>query len=382
MSTAHLLPTFDDFPGTLEEITSEWLTKVLNANHINAQVDSFTTKRIGTGQVGINVRMSLKYKSWSPENAPATLVAKLVSTDPVSRATGIMARNYVREAAFYRETAPILREKGMTIAKCYAAEFCPKREATFLLMEDMHPAEAGDQVAGVTPEAMEKAVRDIAIMHATFWNSPRLQELSPWLEGPKRPETDDAPVPDMYNNFYPLWVERYRDRLTPEMEAVGAKFGTVWMKWAKERKAGPVTLAHGDFRIDNILIGPSDSNARPSFIVPVDWQTPQINAGGLDVGYCIGSGLLPEDRKTHERRLVEIYHNELVKHGVKDFTFDDAWNDYRHGQFSGVAMSVIASMLVGRTDRGDEMFWAMGSRHLKAAIETNAVELLEQLAEK
>jgi hypothetical protein len=39
------------------------------------------------------------------------------------------------------------------------------------------------------------------------------------------------------------------------------------------------------------------------------------------------------------------------------------WDAYRLGSTSGLAMAVTASMIVVRTDRGDEMFSVMAERH-------------------
>ena len=42
---------------------------------------------------------------------------------------------------------------------------------------------------------------------------------------------------------------------------------------------------------------------------------------------------------------------------------EQAWASYRLGTASGYAMAVLASQLVVRTERGDDMFVAMASRH-------------------
>jgi hypothetical protein len=42
----------------------------------------------------------------------------------------------------------------------------------------------------------------------------------------------------------------------------------------------------------------------------------------------------------------------------------------------GYVMAVIASVLVGRTERGDAMFMAMANRHAAQALDLDATELL------
>ena len=42
-------------------------------------------------------------------------------------------------------------------------------------------------------------------------------------------------------------------------------------------------------------------------------------------------------------------------------------------------MAILASMIVGRTDRGDEMFVAMANRHASQVVDLGATEFLEEL---
>lgn len=91
-----------------------------------------------------------------------------------------------------------------------------------------------------------------------------------------------------------------------------------------------------------------------------------------DVSYFLGAGLPTELRRSHERELVEGYHQQLLASGVDGYEFDECWNDYRRFSFSGLLMAVIASMIVGQTERGDDMFMAMATRHAQQAIDLDA----------
>jgi hypothetical protein len=43
---------------------------------------------------------------------------------------------------------------------------------------------------------------------------------------------------------------------------------------------------------------------------------------------------------------------------------------------AGVIMAVVASQIVGRTERGDLMFEKMATRHLLQAMENGALDLM------
>ena len=131
---------------------------------------------------------------------------------------------------------------------------------------------------------------------------------------------------------------------------------------------------HGDFRLDNMLYGSPQGSTIP--LVVVDWQTISIGNPVSDIAYFLGAGLLPDVRGQHEVQLLRVYHEALLAQGVANFSFEACFRDYRRFSFSGLVMAVIASMLVVRTTRGDDMFMAMANRHAQQALELDAEVLL------
>ena len=95
-----------------------------------------------------------------------------------------------------------------------------------------------------------------------------------------------------------------------------------------------------------------------------------------DVAYFMGAGLLPETRREVEVDILRDYHAALQQAGVEDYDWEQCWTDYRKGSFSGFGVTVIASMIVERTERGDEMFTTMARRYARHAIDLGADEFL------
>jgi hypothetical protein len=73
---------------------------------------------------------------------------------------------------------------------------------------------------------------------------------------------------------------------------------------------------------------------------------------------------------------VRAYHEALQRQGITGYPWRDCWLDYRRGAFAGFGVTVIASMLVQQTVRGDEMFVAMARRHSRHALDLGSLELL------
>jgi aminoglycoside phosphotransferase (APT) family kinase protein len=123
--------------------------------------------------------------------------------------------------------------------------------------------------------------------------------------------------------------------------------------------------------IDNLLV---DHSPDPPRVSVVDWQSVTIGNPLTDVAYFLGAGLLPEVRREVEEGIVREYHQALCDTGIAGYAWDDCWTDYRRSVFSGFAVTVIASVLVVQTERGDEMFTAMARRHARHALDLGSDE--------
>lgn len=353
-----------------EDVDAGWLTEALRGSGAvrDATVTDFTAAQIGTGQVGHNVRFTLTYDR-EEDGAPATVVAKFPSPDETSRATGVAIGNYDKEARFYSELAPIVE---IRVPRCHRVEHDPEAHLATLLFEDMAPAEQGDQITGCPIEHAAAAIDELCALHAPLWGDPRLDEV-PWLGRPSA-ESGEM-VGAFYNSLWPGFLERYGEQLSDDVRLLGARFGAGLPEWARRRVDGPLTVVHGDFRLDNLLFAPGADGASVQ-VTTVDWQTVALGIGTDDVAYFLGAGLLAHDRRDHEEALVRRYHDGLVARGVEGYSWERCWDDYRRFSLSGLQMAVIASMIVRADDRGDAMFLAMAERHTAQALDLGAHDLL------
>ena len=125
------------------DVTADWLTKVLNNAGYSGSIASFTKKNVGTGQVGQNVRFTLTFDG--DRSAPDTIVGKFPSSDPESRAAGVSQLTYMREAKFYKHILPSVKIQTPTPL---FVDFNEETHAFVLVMEDLAPAVQGDQITG------------------------------------------------------------------------------------------------------------------------------------------------------------------------------------------------------------------------------------------
>jgi hypothetical protein len=332
------------------EITSAWLSRVLGREGLEVA----STERIGTGQMSQSHRVSFA----GPDGAWDSVVVKLASDDPMSRATGVGMGAYYREVAFYANLADRIRGP---LPGCHLAEYDAADGWFTLVLEDIRGATVGDQIAGCSVEEARIALRELARLQAPVLGDLALG-ASDWLNQPN--PLNQA----LLTQLLPSFLERYGDRVDPAHAEVCERFVTSIDAWHADRRP-PLGLVHGDYRLDNLLFADGTCHV-------VDWQTVSWGPAMLDATYFVSGGLRREDRRAHEEELVREYHETLLGHGAQGLDWDHCWEEYRRASFHGILMTVAASMVVERTERGDDMFMAWLERNAQQILDIGAIETL------
>lgn len=332
-----------------EAVDEAWLEAVLGAAGIQAKIRSFTARAVGTGQIGDSVRFSLDYAD-RPAEAPASLVGKFPSAGEESRNTGVVLGNYRREVRFYQQLAP---RALIRTPRCYFTDVEEATSEFVLMMEDLAPAEQGDQLRGVSVDQARLVLVEAAKLHAAFWGQDWLDDL-PWVQGsraaPPSMVTDEA--------VYGLWLgfkERYGPRLEPHWIEVGEKIASRYTALGAAYD-GPRCLAHNDFRPDNMMFG-TPAGGYP--VTVLDWQSFSYGSGATDVAYFLAGALSPDIRREVEDELLALYHDTLCSLGVTNYDRDALKRHYGRGATSLFVTAFFAAMIVTQTPRGDEMFLKM-----------------------
>lgn len=355
-------PLIEDEHG----LTPEWLTAVLRARGRlrEARVTNLTTAPIGNGLLGLNLRLSLTYGRSEP-SAPSTLVAKMASRRPESRESGAALHLYSRETRFYQELAPRI-VKGL--APTLFADVSADERHFCLLFEDMGPARGGDQLAGCGIEDARAAMVAAAALHAPLWANRELLEL-PWVDRSLMTSLYMARLPP----YVPACIERFAALLEPGVAEIATRFGACIGRYF-EKHDKPWTITHQDFRLDNLLF---DARGGTVPVAVLDWQTFLPGPGALDATYFNGAGLLAPLRREHEESLARLYHGELIARGVRAYTWDQCWRDYRLHAAHGLIMGIVGAAITASTERGDRMLSTMINRHALQMMDLDTLRLIQ-----
>ena len=357
-----------DIPRTLDDIDPKWLSAALDEGGLRgASVKSITPSSLGVGQgfMGQLARLAIEYES-APEEAPRSLVAKLPTADPGGQAIGNMMGLWLRESKFYERVAADVK---IRVPRCYHNAAREEDTAYVLLLEDLAPLEPADQLDGASPEQARRVLSEIARFHASWWEDPRLDEFDwmPRVDGPQ-----SQLIGPMFEAGWPGFVDRYRDRIDPRTIGWAESFVSKIQDWMQSYANEPVTIAHGDFRLDNMFFGKDGEYAL------IDWQMSMCCPGQADVVYFLATNVTPEVRREIEDDLLRLYYDTLLAEGVDGdgYAFDTLVRGYHEGLVFYTVM--LGSGLQGidpANPRGEALFDALVTRAFTAAAESGAGEI-------
>lgn len=327
-----------------QDLSLELLREKLSAPHLS----SFSTNKIGTGQVGSVFRVSLKYNFTEGNSfCPPSIVLKLASTNPESRRSGLSLGLYEREVRFYSDISPQLRRIAThALPECYHSAFDPTSGAFTILLSDAgDQATVGDDIDGANIEQARLAMAELGRIHAPFLRrSAEEQELQEaareWLQR-------SSPLSGaLFSQLFEGFKLRYETLVSSEYMHVCARLVESFDQYgAKVKELCTQGLIHGDFRLDNMLFNSQAlEEGRPRAttelsVIIVDWQTVTWGAFAGDVAYFLGCSLRIEDRRAWTDELLQSYCDAVGEQdGDPLMSLEKFQDDLRWQSFFGVTM--------------------------------------------
>jgi hypothetical protein len=343
----------DDTPRVLADVTLGWLSGALGI-----ALDAITVEQIAAGEgfMGQLARVTMQSLD---AGCPSSVIVKLPTVDPGGVFIGQMMRVWEREHCFYRDVAP-----HMTIRVPRA--LVNIAEPPCLVLEDLAPAVPGDHLAGATLDQAERSIDLLASHHAAWFQHPMLSTLS-WMPG-----LDDPSLLTLPNTFamgWPLFLERFGGELPARCLRWCEQFVQDLPRWIATHFDDPITLTHGDFRLDNLFFLDDGS------VAVIDWQLCMRSPGQADLVYFCANNLTVEMRRAYERALVQRYVTGLHAAGVPEHavTVDGVWRGYLEGLvFYAVSFGASLLTIDPANARGAALFDALVRRTFAAVDDLDA----------
>lgn len=295
-------------PSTIDDVTAQWLTAALDGG----TVTDVRSERIAedSGFSALLYRLHL-----IGEGVPSSVIVKLPAQSEARGAMELLG-GYQRELSFYRYVAG---NAPMRTPHVHVARMVDGSADFVLVLEDLGDWDNADHLAGLSLDRARVCIEQLAGLHAwsTDHRNATVLEAFPSID---TPIARDLLIPA----FGPGW-QVYLDHTSEPVSAGVADFVERFTEAAGQALHALTErsmLLHGDIRADNMFF---DGDR----LKVVDFQFASRGAGAADIAYLVSQGLPSQVRRGQDEALVREYLACLSAHGVTDYSFDEAWRQYR-----------------------------------------------------
>jgi thiamine kinase-like enzyme len=323
--------TLTDVPSRIGDITSGWLTEVLQRALPGVEVDAVSAEGHSSG-TSVRGRLHLRYAT-DRDDQPTTMFAKSTPTFATRIANGLTG-TAPAEAGFYRELRPQL---DLEAPLGYYGALDDKSWRSMQIIEDLVATKdatfCSPSRVGSAQEAVQ-IVRQLAALHAQGMQLPLVtKSRPPWL--PTYPQWWDR-------SLRVIGVKRSHLRgvaagvdngvMPAELRGRGNDLWEGFLRSVRAHVDLPGTLLHGDVHLGNWYV------TGDGVMGLCDWQCVSVGHWSRDLAYALATALDVEQRRTCERELVEIYLDQLRDGGAPPMEFAAAWQMYRRQLLGALVM--------------------------------------------
>ena len=330
------------FPTDPNDLTPEILTAAISSERPGLIVERLEVVQAfyaATGQASTadRVILNLDYakeaaSAAAAEGLPRRVVLKTMLVSP--HAPAVM---YETEVRFYREIRPLV---PFETPAYYGSLFDPESGQFGIVLEDL--TERGVVFPNVTmPTSMgqiRSLLRNLAALHAKYWESPKLVTDFAWMATPK-----GGGMEELFKGIVAVIMghiekEPWRGEiLEPIGRSVPDLHADMLKVAAGPLEDGPRTLLHGDTHIGNTYRVDGEGDGDETGLL--DFQLSLRGCYSRDLTYILTTALSIEERRKHERELIEFYLGELARGGVERVpTMDEAWLLHRQSALWGLVV--------------------------------------------
>lgn len=307
----------------VDQVTAEWLSTVLQRRGAleHGAVASFAVES-GGGNWSANASLLLTYTEDARGALPQRLFLKMVDADTGDGETfGDSEVTYYTRDYVDVPQAPLLR--------CYDATFSEELLRYHLLLQDVSQTHVMAIEKEPSPDFALALAGGLAAMHARWWGAARLAEIGEPVHGAAHIQRFvDIAEPGVESilgccadELKPHWPATLRDLYARHPQALIAR--------AQDPTANGFTVIHGDAGPYNILV--PREGLQPLYVIdrqPFDWSLTTW-LGVYDLAYCAFHYWDVDTRRRLEMPMLRHYHQELSRHGVAGYTWEQLYDDYR-----------------------------------------------------
>lgn len=301
----------------IDHISPVWLTDCLRTSGVLPY--GHVLRLAGRDEATVLSRVghiAVEYSPDAPPTAPSHIFLKSGSGQDEHN------EDWSAEVDFYTRLAAAT--PSVTVP-CYHAAYADEPARFHLLLA--HFSTSHTRVSWPLPPTMiqlEQAVDCLADVHSAWWAHPRLghdialrcteTSLTAWL----------SVWEQQLRHFFDLLGDRLLPRRRKLYEWILPRLLSRLLQ--RRQDSSHYTIAHQDAHPYNFLF-PHEARTQTTRLV--DWATWDVELGARDLAYLLALHLFPEQRSLVEHVLLRRYHDRLMANGIKNYSWEALWNDYR-----------------------------------------------------
>jgi hypothetical protein len=322
-------------PRTIGGVDAAYLSELIG--------QKVTSVSLIGGDAGTSSRARL---ALTGDGVPESVFVKMAAETVGTRLMGEVGRLAETETRFYSQISAQLDG----VPKSYGSAFDPLTGRFVLVLEDLAagPCEFPDTLHPLDKHRAGLIVDHLAKLHATFWG--RVPDWAYTASG------DAATL--IVGPLLRTSARRIAAETDIAVEA-GRFIVDNYRAVAELIDEPPHTFMHGDAHPGNLYF----RSGRAGLL---DWQAARRGHPGRELAYTLVTSMATEDRRTHQRELLDRYRDALAGAGGPDLDREVMWHRYRTGALYPYVAALITAGMGGMQA---ENIALQGLRHGVAALE-------------
>jgi thiamine kinase-like enzyme len=315
--------------GTTDAVSPKWLSDTLRRCGVlpRGRVVGLQ-QREGSAFNSRVVHLRVQYSADAPNGSPSALLLKRMD-----RGWG------EREVAFYQRVRAEKAGALPMLVPCYHADMDERTGSSLLLLDDVSSThrEAVSRRALLThrgvpaPRDIDQIMISLARFHAHWWEHPALGQAEPmlvrtWYRDQPHFKAHVARREREWTAFANDVGAGFPDELRRLYEEALDRLPALWRHLSRRVDSmSGMTLSHGDCYLTQWLCPRGDAGQ----VYLIDFDSVSANLGAFDLVYLMATFWTREQRRAHEERCLQQYHQALRSAGVAGYGWDELIADVR-----------------------------------------------------
>ena len=314
-------------PRSVSGLDAEYLSQLMGM--------TITSVSVIGGDAGTSSRTRL---ALTGQGVPDSVFVKMPARTAATRLMGELGRLGETEVRFYTNLSAELRG----VPKSYGAAFDGLTGRYVIVLEDLPADECEflDTLHPIEPDKAGLLVELLARLHATFWGRlPEHGDTGPlgWVYSASG---DDTSL--LTGSLLKQSTKRLAERTSIPV-GNGRFIDENYRAIAQLTDTGTHTIMHGDAHPGNVYF-------RNGAAGLLDWQAVRRGHPSRELAYTLITGMTTEDRRAHQRDLLDQYRGALAAAGGPELDREELWTRYRQAAQYAYAAPVITAGMGGMQD--------------------------------